>query len=386
MSAPVDAGAGAELARSLDESLGKILTTEALLAATAEDRSVDAEVLGTIRELGVDLVGLPEEAGGLGIGVGERARLAAVFGRRLVPAALRDGAFGLAPALAALAAAGEGGERVASLQESAAAGELSGAVALTGAGPEGGAPDAAVPAGDGEALSAAVPDGAEVLVVLAAEEISLFELATASAVPYAGMPAIRNSGRRGGGAVGVRPFVALDSGQGLSRVDLGAASPFATLAGPAAATVRREYELTLVCEAFGAGELCLEMAVEYAGQRRQFGQAIAGFQAVAHQLAGAKLGVEISRAGIGRYVDLAAEAEAEGAALGDHLGVLRHAVPGSAREACEVSIQVHGGIGFSWELGLHLFYRRILADQYLLGGEGKSAESVGAGYLERRRR
>jgi alkylation response protein AidB-like acyl-CoA dehydrogenase len=368
MSAGIDTGSGAELARSLDESLGKILTTEALLAATGEDRPLDAAVLGTIRELGVDLVALPEDAGGLGIGIGDRARLAAVFGRHLVPAALRDGAFGLAPALAGLAAAGEGGERVATLLESAAAGEMRGAVALPAA---------------GVTLSAAVPEGAEVLAVLDRDRIALYDLANASAVPYAGMPAIRNSGRSG---VGVEAFAALDAGQGLSRLDLGDASPFATLAGPAAAAVRREYELTLVCEAFGAGELCLEMAVEYAGQRQQFGRPIAGFQAVAHQLAEAKLGVEISRSGIGRYVDLAAEAEAEDAALEDHLAVLRHALPGSARGACEISIQVHGGIGFSWELGLHLFYRRILADQYLLGGEGKSAETVGAGYLERRRR
>jgi alkylation response protein AidB-like acyl-CoA dehydrogenase len=366
MSAGIDTGAGAELARSLDESLGKILNTEALLAATGEDRPLADEVLGTIRELGVDLVALPEDAGGLGIGVGDRARLAAVFGRHLVPAALRDGAFGLAPALAAVAAAGEGGERVATLLESAAAGELSGAVALAGAVLGRSASAAATPGGDGEALSAAVPAGAAVLALLAGEEIALFDIADDS--------------------FAVKPFVALDSGQGLSRIDLAGTSPFATLAGPASAAVRREYELALICEAFGAGEICLEMAVDYAGQRHQFGQPIASFQAVAHQLAEAKLKVEISRSGIGRYVDLAAEAETEDAALEDHLGVLRHALPGSAREACETSIQVHGGIGFSWELGLHLFYRRILADQYLLGGEGKSAETVGAGYLEGRRR
>jgi 3-oxochol-4-en-24-oyl-CoA dehydrogenase len=356
MSAPVDAGAGAELARSLDESLAKILTVEALLEVTAEDRVLDAAVLETIRELGIDLVGLDEESGGLGIGVGERVRLAAVFGRNLVPAALRDGAFGLAPALAAVAA--DGNERAASLLERAVAADLTGAVTLGCVRTNGRIPNTTA-----NASAAAVAEGAEVLAVLGAEEISLYDL----------------------GDVAVAPFLALDSGQGLSQIDLDGAAPFATVSGPAAAAVRREYELTLVCEAFGAGERCLEMAVEYAGQRKQFGQEIAGFQAVAHLLANAKLGVEIGRAGIGRYVDLAAE-EGDDAALDGHLAVLRHSLPGYAREACEISIQVHGGIGFSWELGLHLFYRRILADQYLLGGEGESAEAVGAGYLERRGR
>ncbi|MBS1678905.1 MAG: hypothetical protein JST08_16125 [Actinobacteria bacterium] len=349
MSTPADTGAGAELARSLDESLAQILTTEALLAATAEDCALEAAALGTIRELGIDLVALAEDAGGLGIGVGERARLAAVFGRHLVPAALRDGAFGLAPAVAAVAAGGC--ERAGGLLERAAEGTLGGAVAL---------------AGDGATLAAAVPEGAEVLVVLAPAAISLYGLGE-------------------GSAVAVEPFLALDSGQGLSRVEVTAAAPFASLVGSKAAAVRREYELMLVCEAFGAGERCLETAVEYAGRRRQFGQEIAGFQAVAHLLAGAKLGVEIGRAGIGRYVDLAAEDGPGDEALDGHLAVLCHALPAAAREACEASIQVHGGIGFSWELGLHLFYRRILADQYLLGGEGRSAEAVGAGYLERRR-
>jgi alkylation response protein AidB-like acyl-CoA dehydrogenase len=350
MSAAV--GAGAELARSLDESLAKILAVEALLEVTGDDRPLGEEALGEIRELGVDLISLPEEVGGLGIDVGERLPLAAVFGRRLVPAALRDEAFGLAPALAALGLDGAGGGEVAALLERVAAGELSGAVALA--------------AGGGGPI-ATVPGGAEVLALLGTEELSLYALG-------------------GESAVAVEPFEGLDSGQSLARIGLAGVEPLALVRGAAAETVRREYELMLICEAFGAGERCLEMAVEYAGERRQFGQEIAGFQAVAHLLAGAKLGIEISRAGIGRYVDLADEDDAAEAALDDHLAVLRHSLPAAAREACETSIQVHGGIGFSWELGLHLFYRRILAVQYLLGGEGTSAESVGVAYMARRER
>ncbi len=331
MSAAIDPGA--ELARSLDESLAKILTTELLLAATAEDWPLDGATLAQVRELGIDLISLSEEAGGLGIGVGERARLAAVFGRRLVPAALRDEAFGLAPALAALGIAKE----------------RPGAVALV-------RPDGPPVAAGGGA--------AEQLVTLGAAAISLYEV--------------------GSGGPTTAGFVALDAGQGLARFELGDVDPVAAVDGPEAVAIRREYELMLVCEAFGAGERCLESAVEYAGQRRQFGREIAGFQAVAHQLAEAKLGLEVARAGIGRYVDLVAE-DASAAMLADHLAVLRRSVPAAAREACEISIQVHGGIGFSWELGIHLAYRRILADQYLLGGEGASAEAVGTAYLERRR-
>ncbi|HVY97285.1 MAG TPA: acyl-CoA dehydrogenase family protein [Solirubrobacterales bacterium] len=380
MSAAAATAEGLELARSLDESLAKILDVDSLLAATAADEPLAAERLATVRELGTGLLALDEAAGGLGIGLGDRLRLAAVFGRRLVPAPLRDEAFGLAPALSALAAAdGQGPEdsaapgsrRAAELLEALVAGELRGGVALSAGrapeprGPYAPPPDsarAAAPESASTLLVAALEPGAGALVVLEPARTLLFELEPGAA----------------------SPFQALDAGQGLARVELGATEPLTALEGPAAASLRREYELALACEAFGAGERALELAAEYAEQRQQFGRPIASFQAVAHLLAEMKLGIETARAGIGRLVDLAAAEEADPVALADWTAVLSHAVPAAARRACEGSIQVHGGIGFSWELGLHLGYRRVLAVQYLLGGEAASAEVAGAAYLARR--
>jgi hypothetical protein len=322
--------AGLDLARSLDESLEAILDVDSLLEATAADRSIDDGRLAQVRELGVHLVGLDEDAGGLGIGLGDRLLLAAVFGRRLVPAALRDEAFGLVPALSALAE-GNGGAGLGPLLEAAAAGELRGAAALE-----------RVPApglADATPVCAAEP-GARLLVVLGPQRLRLYDLEAA-------------------GVQALRPFAALDAGQGLSCCELGGAEPVAELEGP-------------------------EVAVSYAGERQQFGRPIASFQAVSHLLAEAKLGIETARAGIGRVVDLAAEAGAGAAALEEWTAIVRTTVPAAARRAIETSIQVHGGIGFSWELGLHLGYRRVLADQSLLGGETEGAETVGAAYMRRR--
>lgn len=350
-----DAGqAGLDLARSLDESLAAILDVDSLLEATAADRPLDEQRLAQVRELGVHLVALDEEAGGLGIGLGDRLRLAAVFGRRLVPAALRDEAFGLVPALSALAAA-DGGD-LAELLEPAAAGELRAAAALEPA-PTAGLPD--------PAPVCALAPGARLLALFGGERLRLFDLESE-------------------GAPRPQKFTALDAGQGLARFDPAGAEPLAELRGAEAAELRRRYQLALVCESFGAGERALEMATEYAGQREQFGRPIAAFQAVSHLLAEAKLGIETARAGIGRVVDLAAEEEVGAAMLEEWTAILALTVPAAARRAIEASIQVYGGIGFSWELGLHLGYRRVLADQYLLGGEREGAELVGAAYMRRR--
>lgn len=347
-----EASAGLDLARSLDESLGAILDVDSLLAATAADQPLGEARLSQVRELGIHLVCLDEEAGGLGIELGDRLRLAAVFGRRLVPAALRDEAFGLVPALSALAAADDG---LAELLEAAAAGELRGGVALE-----------PVPAPGAEATPVCALDpGARLVVVLGAERLWLYDLGAE-------------------GAPRPQGFTALDAGQGLSRFAPAGVEPVAELSGARAAELRREYQLALACEAFGAGERALEIAVEYAGQRQQFGRPIAAFQAVSHLLAEAKLGIETARAGIGRVVDLAAEEESAEEALEEWNAILATTVPAAARRAIEASIQVHGGIGFSWELGLHLGYRRVLAAQYLLGGEGRNAEAVGAAYMRRR--
>lgn len=351
--AAAETGAGLDLARSLDESLGAILDLDSLLAATAADQPLGEQRLGQVRELGIHLVCLDEEAGGLGIELGDRLRLAAVFGRRLVPAALRDEAFGLVPALSALAVGDAG---LGELLEAAAAGALRGGAALE-----------PVPAPGLEAPDpvCALEPGARLLVVLGEDRLALYDL----------------------GAEGVpRPqgFTALDAGQGLSRFAPAGVEPVAELNGERAAELRREYQLALACEAFGAGERALEIAVEYAGQRTQFGRPIAAFQAVSHLLAEAKLGIETARAGIGRVVDLAAEEESAAEALEEWGAIVATTVPAAARRAVEASIQVHGGIGFSWELGLHLGYRRVLAAQYLLGGEGRNAEAVGAAYMRRR--
>ena len=111
----------------------------------------------------------------------------------------------------------------------------------------------------------------------------------------------------------------------------------------------------LALEAVGIGKAVLDMAVEYAKQRVQFGKPIGTYQAVAHPLADTYVETELARS----LAYWAAWCVAEG---DDETEVATAAAKSycadAAVAACERSIQVHGGIGFTWEHPLHRFYKR----------------------------
>ena len=116
----------------------------------------------------------------------------------------------------------------------------------------------------------------------------------------------------------------------------------------------------LALEACGVGRRALELAVEYASGREQFGRPIGSYQAIAHPLATAYMELELARS-------LALWA-AWCVAVGD--GQARVAAPAAkaqaaeaAVRACERAIQTHGGIGFTWEHVLHRLYKRALGIQ-----------------------
>ncbi len=118
-------------------------------------------------------------------------------------------------------------------------------------------------------------------------------------------------------------------------------------------------------DALGAAARLVDMTVEYAGQRTQFDKPIASFQAIKHHCANMALSVEASRAALwaaavaldGDDADARARAVSAAAAYtGD----------GSSTTA-QTALQVHGGIGFTWEHDVHLLIRRIKVDELLDG-------------------
>ena len=111
-------------------------------------------------------------------------------------------------------------------------------------------------------------------------------------------------------------------------------------------------------EMLGAARRSLDMAVEYAKVREQFGQPIGSFQAIRHKCAEMLLEVENSHAAV-YYAAWAQDAQAEDADLA--ASVAKAYVGDSSRKVCGEAIQVHGGIGFTWEYDLHLYFKRAKA-------------------------
>jgi len=122
--------------------------------------------------------------------------------------------------------------------------------------------------------------------------------------------------------------------------------------------------LGAAAEMLGAARRCMEMSVEYAKVRQQFGQPIGTFQAIKHACADMLLQVENAHAAT-YYAAWALAAGSPDAALA--VSAAKAYVGDAARSVCGSSIQVHGGIGFTWEYDLHLYVKRAKHFEPLYG-------------------
>ncbi|MFF0042986.1 acyl-CoA dehydrogenase family protein [Streptomyces mirabilis] len=121
----------------------------------------------------------------------------------------------------------------------------------------------------------------------------------------------------------------------------------------------------LAAEQAGGARRCLEMSADYARTRHQFGRPIGSFQAVKHKCADMLVQVELAEASAREAARLAAE----GAADFPVASAVAHACCSRAYMfAAMENIQVHGGIGFTWEHPAHLYFRRAKSSQLLFGG------------------
>jgi alkylation response protein AidB-like acyl-CoA dehydrogenase len=204
----------------------------------------------------------------------------------------------------------------------------------------------AVDAGDAGVALVLEPDGSG--HGLALVEVSATEVRTDLTRPVAGVGGSR-AASLGPGRLG--PLSAGDLEQWLA---LGLAVTSADLVG----TMR------------GA----VGLAVEYARSRQQFGRSIGSFQAVQHLLADAYTLTEGS-ASVSRHAAWAVDALPSHAAL-DAAAVAKAYCARAARTVCETSIQVHGGMGNTWECLAHVHLRRALVSAQILGGAGANLQRV----------
>jgi alkylation response protein AidB-like acyl-CoA dehydrogenase len=142
--------------------------------------------------------------------------------------------------------------------------------------------------------------------------------------------------------------------------------------------VERRLLAALALEAVGIGSRALELAVDYAGARQQFGKRVGQYQAIAHKLVDAYVAVELARslAYWASWCVAEGDEEAEPATAAAKSQAAEAAV-----FACETSIQVHGGVGFTWEHPLHRYYKRALWLEGALGYGREHRAEVAASLL-----
>jgi alkylation response protein AidB-like acyl-CoA dehydrogenase len=129
--------------------------------------------------------------------------------------------------------------------------------------------------------------------------------------------------------------------------------------------------LLLAAEATGIARECTESAAEYAKARTQFGRPIATFQAVKHHCANMLVAAELAT---GAVWDAARAASAGGDAFSYAAAVAASLALPAADQNANLNIQVHGGIGFTWEHDAHLYLRRATAIEALLDAEAAASD------------
>ena len=294
----------------------------------AEAGSYDDDAWKEMSELGWAGIFIDEEHGGQGLGIVELVILMEELGYALAPVPfLSNAAAGLA-----LQLAGTDEQRERWLP-GIASGEARGTVGLLR---------------DGEARLVPDADAAEVIVLIApGGSTSVVSASDADVEPYETMDRTRRFAR-----------VRSGDGEQLGGDCFAAGDRIAT---------------ALAAETVGVAQKAMEMAVEYARERKQFGRPIGSYQAVSHRCAQMLLEVEGSRSGA-YYAAWCADAEPESLAAAAS-GAKAYSSDAGWR-VCGSSLQVHGGIGFTWEHDLHFFLKRAKTNAMLYGSAREHRERV----------
>ena len=330
------------------------------VAAMADGDGFDPASWKEIAGLGWPAVSVAEDAGGLGMGFVEEAVVLEELGRGLFPGPFLSS---VTMALPVLSGSPQFADRV-----------LSGGSAATVAlGPADGEPDVVAERhADAWRLSGAasfVPDlEAADLVVVAAEapdEPGLYVVERdGDGAMWESLPTVDGTRRQGRIEFENVPATQLVTGED---------------AGPAMDSIQRRALAGIAAESVGVAQRALDLGVQHAGDREQFGRKIGVYQAVSHRLADVFVEVEGSRS----LVLWAAWAVENGS---DDMDVAVAGAKASATEAavraCEVSIQVHGGIGFTWEHPLHRLYKRALGNAAFLGWPSEHRARIASALLD----
>ncbi|WP_326684576.1 acyl-CoA/acyl-ACP dehydrogenase [Streptomyces microflavus] len=301
------------LRSGMRDLLGAVFDRDRLRAAVERGGGVDRGLWRELGAAGFFALRLPEEAGGVGLGLPEAVLLFEEAGRALLPG----------PLVATHLAAG--------LVKGAAEGV------------------AVVTAAEGGGLPVADLGGADAVLVaggaLTGEELAAF-------------------------VAGARPVRSMDPLTSLHRVEGRSAGAGASEAYPGA--LRGEGALLTAAEQLGSAARTTEMAVQHAGAREQFGSLIGSFQAVKHLCADMLARTEPARGAVYAAAVTGDPVEIAAAKL-----LADDAAVHNARDC----LQIHGGMGFTWEADVHLHLKRawLRAARWLTAAEAEEILAAGLG-------
>jgi alkylation response protein AidB-like acyl-CoA dehydrogenase len=181
-------------------------------------------------------------------------------------------------------------------------------------------------------------------------------------------------------AIAIEAVRATDRSRPVSRVRFGAGTSHQLFAGDDASARRiRDAAMVLIAaDALGGAQRCTDMSVAYAKERVQFGQPIGRFQGLKHQLAHMALDVEPARALVW-YAAYAWDAKLPDASRA--AAVAKAHLCDVFTRSARAAVAAHGGIGYTWEHGLHYWFRRSVYDRAWMGSpaehRARAAEMAG---------
>jgi alkylation response protein AidB-like acyl-CoA dehydrogenase len=339
-----------------------------LVRSIVEDGSASDALWKQMCELGWPALTIPEEHGGIGLGAVELAVVVEELGRVVAPGPFVPTVTQFAPMVREAGTPEQHARFLAPIAEGALTGALALADGTSGLDPTTVTTTATRTSSgwrlDGRKVAVLGADQAGEIVVIARVDdgtgaddgVGAFVVLTSDAVVEltAAMDASRSL------ATVVLDGVEVDADRALGAPGPGAA--------PAISRALEEAAVALALECVGTGQAMFDITLEYAKQREQFDVPIGSFQAVKHKLADMVVALERARA-TGYFAALAiAEDDPR-----------RHAAASTAKIAAadcqrllsKEGIQLHGGIGYTWEHDMHLYVRRVKTDAQLLGTEAE---------------
>ncbi len=320
------------------------------------DSGYDGGLWKGIAEQGWTAMHIPESYGGAGFTYAETAIVLHELGRALAPVPFLSSAVLATEALLA----GGNEEQKAEWLPALASGDAIGTIAIAepGGGWEEGAVGAtAEPSGDGYAITG-------VKSFVTAGHVADLLIVAARTGDHVGLFLVR------GADAAATKLVTLDTTRTQATVEL--SKTRAMRLGVASwEAVERVYDVArtaLSVEQVGGLERTLEMAVEYAQERKQFGRAIGSFQAVKHLCADMLVALESARSA-SAYAVWALATDSDELAVAAPLA--KAYCSEAFFKAAGDSIQIHGGIGFTWEHDAHLYFKRAKSTELLFGSPAK---------------